>query len=46
MKVSFRVIQHKFITDPAKMLSVVLVFKKPATNCPFKMLLHNKVDNH
>lgn len=46
MKASFRVIQRKFITGPAKMLFVVLVFKETATSCPFKMLLHNKSDNY
>lgn len=46
MEVSFTVIQHKLITDVAKMLLVVPVFKKSATSCPFKLLLSNRVDNY
>lgn len=46
MEASFRVIQHKLITDLAQMLMVEPLLKKSKTGCPFNLLLHNGVDNY
>jgi len=40
-KASFRVIWHKFITGPVKVVTVVPVLEKSTTSCIFKKLLHS-----